>query len=91
MIQDVHHVGIAVRSLDRALAFYRDALALELVKEGDIPSRGVRAAMLAAGGSYLEPIEPVAVIPAAQHIEARGRPAPPAAERLRRGAGRAPA
>ena len=73
MIQDVHHVGIAVRSLDRALAFYRDALALELVKEGDIPSRGVRAAMLAAGGSYLELIEPVVGdSPFAQHIEEHG-------------------
>ena len=73
MIQDVHHVGIAVRSLDRALAFYRDALRLELVKEGEIPSRGVRAAMLAAGGSYLEFIEPVADDSLfAQHIQVHG-------------------
>ena len=73
MIRDVHHVGIAVRSLERALAFYRDALSLELVKEGDIPSRGVRAVMLAAGGSYLELIEPVAGdSPFAQHIEEHG-------------------
>jgi methylmalonyl-CoA/ethylmalonyl-CoA epimerase len=73
MIQDVHHVGIAVRSLDRALAFYRDALSLELVKQGDVPSRGVRAAMLAAGGSYLELIEPVDEdSPFARHIETQG-------------------
>ena len=30
MILDVHHVGIAVRSLDRALAFFRDALKAKL-------------------------------------------------------------
>lgn len=73
MILDVHHVGIAVRSLDRALAFFRDALSLELVKEGDVPSRGVRAAMLAAGGGYLELIEPVTdTSPFAVHIEEHG-------------------
>ena len=73
MILDVHHVGIAVLSLERASALYRDALGLPLVKEGDVPSRGVRAAMFAAGGSYLEIIEPVADnSPFARHIEEHG-------------------
>jgi methylmalonyl-CoA/ethylmalonyl-CoA epimerase len=73
MITDVHHVGIAVRSLDRALAFYRDALRLDVVKEGEVPARGVKAAMLAAGGSYLELIEPVAEgSPFEQFVEAHG-------------------
>jgi methylmalonyl-CoA/ethylmalonyl-CoA epimerase len=73
MILDVHHVGIAVRSLDRALAFYHDALRLPVTKEGDVPSSGVRAAMLAAGGSYIEVIEPVApTSPFAVHIEEHG-------------------
>ena len=73
MIRDVHHVGIAVRSLETALALYRDALALPVVKEGEVLARGVRAALLAAGGSYLELIEPVeASSPFAKHIEERG-------------------
>ena len=59
MITDVHHVGIAVTDLDQALAFYRDALSLPCVKEGDMPARGVRVAMLAAGKGYLEIIQPV--------------------------------
>ncbi len=73
MILDVHHVGIAVLSLERAYALYRDALGLSVVKEGEVPSRGVRAAMLAAGRSYLEIIEPVAgSSPFARHIEEHG-------------------
>ncbi len=59
MIADVHHVGIAVRDLGEALRFYRDALVLPCVKEGEMRARGVRAAVLAAGRSYIEIIQPV--------------------------------
>ena len=73
MIRDVHHVGIAVRDLEAAYALYRDALGLRLVKEGEMPSRGVRAAMLAAGGAYLELIQPLeASSPFATFLEERG-------------------
>ena len=73
MILDVHHIGIAVRSMDRAYAFYRDALGLPVVKEGVVPSRGVKVAMLSAGRCYLEIIEPTADnSPFARHIEEHG-------------------
>ena len=73
MITDVHHVGIAVRSLDAAYALYRDALGLSVVKEGVASARGVRAAVLAVGGSYLEILEPVEEeSPFARHIAERG-------------------
>src|SRR3990172_6563817 len=73
MIRDVHHVGIAVRSLEAALAFYRDALGLPLVKEGVASARGVRAALLAVGRSYLEILEPFEEeSPFARHIAERG-------------------
>ena len=73
MIRDVHHVGIAVRDMEAAYAFYRDALGLPLVKEGDVPARGVKAALLAAGGSYLELVQPTdESSPFAKHIEERG-------------------
>jgi methylmalonyl-CoA epimerase len=73
MIRDVHHVGIAVRDLETAYGLYRDALGLTVVKEGEVPSRGVRAAMLAAGGSYLELIQPLAdSSPFAAHIAELG-------------------
>ncbi len=73
MIRDVRHVGIAVRDLDVAHALFRDSLGLALVKEGDMLSRGVRAAMLAAGGFFIELIQPVAASsPFARVIEESG-------------------
>ena len=73
MIRDVHHVGIAVRDMDAAYALYRDALGLSLVKEGEVPARGVKAAMLEAGRSYLELVQPtVNSSPFAKHIAERG-------------------
>jgi methylmalonyl-CoA epimerase len=73
MIKDVHHVGIAVRSLEAAYAFYRDALGLALVKEGVASARGVRAALLAVGHSYLEILEPFEEeSPFARYIAERG-------------------
>src|SRR3990170_8631574 len=73
MITDVHHVGIAVRSLDAAYALYRDALGLSVVKEGVASARGVRSAVLAVGGSYLEILEPVDEESAfARHIAEHG-------------------
>jgi methylmalonyl-CoA/ethylmalonyl-CoA epimerase len=71
MIRDVHHAGIVVRSLETALALYRDTLGLEVVKEGS--AGGLRVAIAAAGRSYLEILEPLEPdSPFAQHIEERG-------------------
>jgi methylmalonyl-CoA/ethylmalonyl-CoA epimerase len=58
MIRDIHHVGIAVRNLEAAYAFYRDALMLPVVKENVGVTLGTRAALLAVGRSYLELMEP---------------------------------
>ncbi len=73
MIRDVHHVGIAVRDLDAALKLYSDDLALPLVKRGEAPARGAHAAVVAAGGSYVEIIQPTKDdSPFARFIEERG-------------------
>jgi methylmalonyl-CoA epimerase len=48
------HVGIAVADLDASLAFFRDALGLEVEPPEDVPSQGVRAQFLATGPSSLE-------------------------------------
>jgi len=73
VITDLHHVGIAVSDLDEATRFYRDTLQLTCVKEGDMPARGVRVAVLSAGRSYLEIIQPVTdESPFAKSIAERG-------------------
>src|SRR3989304_10443184 len=73
MISDVHHLGIAVRRMEAAYALYRDGLGLPVVKEGDVPARGVKVAMLAVGTSYLELAQPTSDdSPFAKHIEEWG-------------------
>ena len=73
MIRDVHHVGIAVRDMAEAYTLYRDALGLPITKEGDVPARGVKAALLAVGASYLELVQPTDEgSPFAKRIAERG-------------------
>ena len=59
MLTKIHHIGIVVRSLDEAYAFYRDALSLPVHKEAIIQDQGVRAALLTIGESEIELLEPV--------------------------------
>jgi methylmalonyl-CoA epimerase len=55
----IHHVGIVVKRLGDAYAFYRDVLGLPLVREAEVTEQGVRAALLAAGDSEIELLEPL--------------------------------
>ncbi len=60
MVTNIHHVGIVVRDLREAYRFWRDTLGLPLVREAELADQGARAALLAAGDSEVELIEPVA-------------------------------
>ena len=67
------HIGIAVRDLDAALAFYRDALGLEVGEAEEVPSERVRAQFLPLGGTALELLEATDAGSAiARSIERRG-------------------
>ena len=67
------HVGIAVADLAQALAFYRDALGLEVDPPEDVPSQQVRAHFIPAGGPTLELLEATsATSPIATSIAKRG-------------------
>ena len=59
MMQRIHHAGIVVKNLEAAYRFYRDTLGLPLLKEATIADQGVRAALLAAGESEIELLEPL--------------------------------
>lgn len=48
------HIGIAVSNLDAALAFYRDALGLEVSAPHMVPSEQVRATFVPVGQATLE-------------------------------------
>ena len=79
MISSIHHTGLTVSSLERALAFYRDALGLEVVMEQEksggyltaitgYPDAHVRMAHLVTpAGQRLELFE---------YVEPRGRTTP---------------
>ena len=67
------HIGIAVRNLDDALAFYRDALGLEIEPPEDIPSQRVRAHFIPVGEPSLELLESTAEDSAiARYVSRRG-------------------
>jgi len=59
VMRRIHHVGIVVRELAEAFRFYRDTLGLPLLKEAVIRDQGVRAALLAAGDTEIELLEPL--------------------------------
>ena len=57
----IDHVGIAVRDLDEAIAFYRDTFGMELAHEEVNEEQGVREAMMAVGdsGSHVQLLAPL--------------------------------
>jgi methylmalonyl-CoA/ethylmalonyl-CoA epimerase len=59
VMRRIHHVGIVVKSLEAAYPFYRDTLGLPLLKEATLVDQGVRAALLGAGESEIELLEPL--------------------------------
>jgi methylmalonyl-CoA/ethylmalonyl-CoA epimerase len=69
----IDHVGIAISSLDDSLAFFRDAIGLELEPAEDVPSQRVRAHFLPAGEASVELVEATAEdSPIAKFIAKRG-------------------
>src|SRR5712691_4940415 len=67
------HVGIAVKDLAAALAFYRDALGLEIDAPEEVSSQRVRAHFVPVGESKLELLEATAPDSAiAKYVEKRG-------------------
>ena len=67
------HVGIAVTDLAAALAFYRDALGLEIEAPEEVASQRVRAHFLPVGESRLELLEATAPdSPIAKYTDKRG-------------------
>lgn len=67
------HIGIAVGDLNASLAFFRDALGLELEAPEEVPSQHVRAHFLQAGDAAIELVEPTSArSPIATYIGKKG-------------------
>lgn len=54
----IDHLGIAVRSLDEALRFYRDQLGLNVTMRETVAQEKVNVAMLPVGEPRIELLEP---------------------------------
>jgi len=68
----LHHIGIAVRSLDERLAFYR-ALGIEAGGREEVLSEKVNVAFLPVEGTRIELLEPTAPeSPIARFLDKRG-------------------
>ncbi len=67
------HVGIAVKDLEASLAFFRDALGLDVEPPEDVASQRVRAQFVSTGPSSLELLQATAPdSPIAKFLEKRG-------------------
>jgi len=68
----VDHIGIAVRSLDEAIATYGTLLGLAVGERDELVSDGVRIAFLDAGNLHLELLEALGDSPISRFLAERG-------------------
>src|ERR687884_855453 len=69
----IEHIGIATRTLDDALSFWRDALGLKVTHTEVVEEQKVRVAMLPVGEPRIELLEPTGPdSPVAKFLEKRG-------------------
>lgn len=73
MIQQINHIGIAVKSLDEHIPFYRDVLKLKMSPIEEVADQKVRVAMFRVGEVNIELLEPTSEeSPIAKYIEKKG-------------------
>jgi len=59
VLRKIHHIGVVVPNLEAAKAFWCDALGLPLTKSAVVQDQGVKAALLQAGETEIELLEPL--------------------------------
>lgn len=73
MFDRVDHVGIAVRDLDAAIAFYSSAFGVKLEHRETIDEQGVEEAMFRVGESWIQLLRPLGPdTPVGKFIDKRG-------------------
>lgn len=72
MIERLHHIGIAVDSIDEARKLY-ETLGLEVSGTEEVPQEGVRIAFIHCGETRIELLEPLGPdSPVARFLDKRG-------------------
>ena len=73
MTNGIDHVGIAVKSIDEASKFWVDMLGFRLSRIEEVPEQKVRVAILKAGETTIELLEPTSPdSPVQRFLEKRG-------------------
>ncbi len=73
VVRGLHHVAIAVESLEASREFYGDALGLPAAEPELVPQQGVRVLVLSAGDVRLELVEPTSPdTPVGRFLRSRG-------------------
>jgi len=73
MLTKINHIGIAVKSLESSLPFYRDNLGMAFLGTEEVIEQKVTVAMLQIGESKIELLEPTSDdSPVAKFIEKNG-------------------
>ena len=73
MLKKINHLGIAVKSLDAAIPFYRDQLGMTFEGTEEVAEQKVKVAFLQIGESRIELLEPTADdSPIAKFLEKKG-------------------
>src|SRR6267143_1018207 len=69
----VHHIGVAVSSIDEAMRFYGDKLGLSLHESLELPERQLRVAFVKTANLLIELLEPTdSDTPVSRFLERRG-------------------
>lgn len=73
MTKKINHVGIAVKSLEASIPFYRDVLGMEFEGTEEVAEQKVKVAFLSVGESRIELLEPTSEdSPVAKFLEKNG-------------------
>ena len=73
MLKKINHIGIAVKSLDDSIPFYRDQLGMTFEGTEEVAEQKVKVAFLQIGESRIELLEPTSEdSPIAKFLEKKG-------------------
>ena len=73
MIQQIDHLGIAVKNLEEAIPFYEKSLGLHCHGREEVESQKVKTAFFDCGGVHIELLEPTSPdSPIAKFLEKNG-------------------
>ncbi|WP_010287800.1 methylmalonyl-CoA epimerase [Kurthia massiliensis] len=72
-MENVDHIGIAVKDLDARISYYTDVLGMKLEKVEEVESEQVKVAFLDGGNTHIELLEPLSEKSAIHgYLEKRG-------------------